>query len=312
MSAAYDNKITLQKLEVFCAVIELGSFLRASEHLFLAQPVVTAHVQSLSKRLGVKLMYREGRRTLPTDAGERVYEWARDVLSGTRELMRDLDGLADGARGSVAVGASMSVGSYMLPPVLAEFRERRPLVEITLSVSDPEGAIGAVQTGICDFAVIVGSGMDAQNVDYEIFGEEKVILVAAPDFLPETESLPLAALRDLPLISSPRAHIRRELIDHQLLGRGVVPENVVIELGHPEAMKTATQRGLGACLLFRSAVERELEQGTMREIELREGSLSAPLALVVRKDKRLTPVQHWLIEAIRERVDAFAPLPESG
>lgn len=309
LPSAYDNRITLQKLEVFCAVIELGGFVRAAEHLYLAQPVVTAHVQSLAKRLGVQLMYREGRRTLPTDAGERVYEWAREVLSGTRELMRDLDGLVDGARGSVAVGASMSVGSYLLPPILAEFRERRPLAEITLAVSDPEGAISTVQTGSCDFAVIVGSRTEAQNVDYDIFGDERVVLVAAPDFLPAKTSLPLAALRDLPLVSSPRAHIRRELIDHQLLAFGVMPENIVIELGHPEAMKAAAQRGLGACLLFRSAVERELEQGAMREIELIGGTISVPLALVVRKDKRLSPMQQLLIDAIRERVAATESRP---
>ncbi|MBS1677610.1 MAG: LysR family transcriptional regulator [Actinobacteria bacterium] len=300
MAFAYDNRITLQKLEVFCTVIELGGFSRAAEHLYLAQPVVTAHVKSLAKRLDVQLMYRDGHRTRPTDAGERVYEWASDVLSNTRELVRDLDGLADGARGSVAVSASMSVGSYLLPPVLSQIREQRPAAEITLYVSDPEGAIANVQSGASDFAVIVGEGTtDLSTLKREVVGREEVVLVAAPDFRPETESITIAELRSLPLVSSPRAHIRRELIDRQLLAEGVTPENIVIELGHPEAMKAATIEGLGACLLFRSAVWREVELGALRMIRLEDSNLWAPLSTFVRKNKRLSPLQSQALEAVR-------------
>jgi DNA-binding transcriptional LysR family regulator len=301
----FDNRISLQKLEVFCTVIELGGFNRAGEHLYLTQPVVTGHVQSLSKRLGVQLMYRDGRRTRPTAAGERVYTWASEVLSSTRELMRDLDGLSDGSRGSVVVSASMSVGSYVLPPVLAQFREQRPLSEITLNVSDPEGAIASVQSGDADFAVIVGEPpIDPSNVTQEVIGEAEIVLVAAPDFMPGKPSLPVDAVRDLPLISPPRAHIRSQLIERQLRAKGVVPENVVIELGHPEAMKGAAQLGLGACFLFRSAVVRELEQGSLRTIELDDPLHAAPLKLVLRKDKRLSPLQGQLIEAVRQRLAA--------
>lgn len=302
MSAGYDNRITLQKLEVFCTVVELGSFSRAAEHLYLAQPVVTSHVQSLAKRLGAQLMYRDGRQTRSTEAGQRVYKWASEILSQTRELSRELDGLSSGERGSVAVGASMSVGSYLLPSILADFRERRPLAEITLHVSDPEGALAGVQSGDCDFAVIVGDGhVDGQAISREVIGRAEIVLVAAPDFEPEIESVPLSELRRLPLVSSPRDHIRRELIDRQLEARGVSPENVVIELGHPEAMKRATQRALGVCLLFRGAVEDELQQGVLRTIDLEDGGLSVPLVVVVRDGKQLSAVQGQLIEAVRHR-----------
>jgi LysR family transcriptional regulator, low CO2-responsive transcriptional regulator len=307
VASAYDNRVTLQKLEVFCAVIELGGFSRAAEHLYLAQPVVTAHVQSLSKRLGVQLMYRDGRRTRLTPAGEHVYQWAREVLSNTSELMRDLDGLADGARGSVAVSTSMSVGSYLLPPILADFRGSRPQAQITLLVSDPEGAIAAVRSGDADFAAIVGEGRtDGTGLDGEIIGTEPIMLVAAPDFLPGTTSLHSSALNELPLVSSPSAHIRRELIDRQLLASGVTAQNIVMELGHPEAMKMATERGLGACLLFRTAVERELERGSLRAIELEDIELSVSVMLIIRKGKRPSPVQQQLMDAVRQHVGRAA------
>jgi DNA-binding transcriptional LysR family regulator len=308
--AQYDNRISLQKLEVFCLVVELGGVSRAAEHLFVAQPVVTAHVQSLQKRLGVKLLHRDGRRMVLTDGGERVYKWARETLSRTRELMRELDGLTEGQRGSVAVAASMTVGSYTLPPVLARFREARPLAAITLAVSDPEGAMDAVESGESDFAVIMADAPpSSQALAGTVIGEEEILLVAAPDYQPSVTSLSVAELGDTPLVSSPGGHIRRGMIDQRLAERGARPSNVVIELGHPEAMKRATEDGLGMCLLFRSSVERELEDGRLREVRLQDGPMSVPLVAVLRSEKQLSPIQDKLLEAVKTAIER-RPAPQ--
>lgn len=309
MHARYDNRISLQKLEVFCLVVELGGMSKAAEHLIVAQPVVTGHVQSLQQRLGVKLLYRDGHRMKLTDGGERVYEWARETLSRTRELMRELDGLAEGQRGTVAVAASMTIGSYLLPPLLTEFRTRRPAAAITLYVSDPEHATGAVESGDCDFAVVVADAPpDNPGLRAEVIGHEEIVLVAAPDYRPAVESLPVAALADAPLISSPSGHVRRSVIDAQLAANGVHLRRVVIELGHPEAMKHATRDGLGMCLLFRESVARDLADGLLREIAIEDAELTVPVMTVVRAGKRLSPIQRELLEAVAARLPQPAAL----
>src|ERR1700760_5005074 len=89
MSRTFDNRITFQKLEILCLVVDLGGVTRAAEHLWVAQPVVTAHIRSLQERLGVTLFHREGRRTILTDAGQQVYQWAQDVLSRTEQMQRE-------------------------------------------------------------------------------------------------------------------------------------------------------------------------------------------------------------------------------
>ena len=267
--------------------------------------MVTAHVQSLSKRLGVKLMYRDGRKARPTDAGERVYAWASEVRSNTSELMRDLDGLADGARGTVAVSASRSVGRYLHSPILGEFRERRPLTEITNASFGPRGS--DPQRSIRRFGLRGDRQRwypDLPAMEYEVIGEEPIALVAATDFLPETESLAFSDPRDVGLVSSPAGHIRRELIDRQLHAKGVTPKNILIELGHPEAMKSAIRR----MLAVRSAVERELVEGAPREIELEGGGLAVSLAMIMRKRKRLSPVQEQLAIAVRQGISGARKL----
>lgn len=300
MNDGFDNRISLQKLEVFCLVVELGGVGHAAEHLFVAQPVVSAHLRTLQERLGAQLLYRDGRRMRLTEAGDRAYAWATETLSRTRELARELDGLSDGRRGSVVIAASMSIGSYLLPPILSDFRGARPLAEITLNISDPEHATAAAAAGECDFAVLVAEAPpEGPLLSSELAGYERFVLVAPPDAEPN-RSIGVAELATLPMVASPRSHIRRAIIDHQLQKFGVDPKNVTIELGHPEAMKRAAQDGLGAVLLFRSSVAAELKAGSLREIQITDADLAVPVFLVVRQRKRLTQIQEDLLVAVRE------------
>lgn len=241
----YDNRLTLQKLEVFCLVVELGSMSRAAERLFVAQPVVTGHVQSLQKRLGVELFYRSGRRLRLTDAGERVFEWARETLARTRALTRELGGLADGEGGGIVVAASTTLGSYVLPEILSRFRERYRGAQISLSVLDPERTVDVVESSECDFAVVAtGTPPQSRVLSSERIGADRIVLVASPDFMPGVESISLEDLSDMPLVSLPTSGIRRRVTDNELERHGVRLRNIVMELGHPESMKRAAARGL--------------------------------------------------------------------
>src|ERR1700754_2168205 len=128
-----ENRISLQKLEVFCVVVRLGGVRRAAEELFISQPVVSAHIRSLQERLGVKLFRREGRGIALTEAGMRVHGWAMNVLRGRAELDSDLKNLTKGMAGAVNVSSTMLVGSYVLPEILIKFRRQCPGVLITES-----------------------------------------------------------------------------------------------------------------------------------------------------------------------------------
>ena len=105
------SELTLHKLEVFRVTAELENVSRAAERLGLAQPVVTAHIRSLERKLGVQLTARHGRRIKITEQGARVLVWATDVLTRTHELHRELSDSIAGRKGSVVVATSMSVGS---------------------------------------------------------------------------------------------------------------------------------------------------------------------------------------------------------
>jgi DNA-binding transcriptional LysR family regulator len=299
-----DLRITLHKLEVLSLVVQLGGVGRAADQLFVAQPVVTAHIRSLEERLGAKLFYREGRHLHLTEAGHAVHEWAEDVLMRTRELERHLAGLSDGSKGSVVLGASMSVGSYLLPHVLTTFRAEHPDVDLRLSISDTEHAIEDTRTGALDFSVVVTEiDVEIAGMEAEQIGSDALVLVAAPGAAPQTDVISVQALAGLPFIEAPQGLMRRTFVERRLRAAGIVDRNIVLELGHPEAMKRATMEGLGVTMLFRSAVQRELEDGLLREIAMDGVEVVVPITLVHRKGKSFSAVHRRLLGAIREALD---------
>jgi DNA-binding transcriptional LysR family regulator len=309
-----DSRITLHKLEVFEHVVELESVTRAADHLFVAQPVVTAHIRSLEERVGAKLFYREGRQLHLTEAGYAVHRWAIDVLTHTRELSRQLDGLTDGSRGSVLVAASMSIGSYVLPSILGRFRRERPQVEIRLDIIDSDLAIRATEAGECDFAIVFAEQEPpSRGLVGERIGEEPLVLVAAPDGEPQSDTVSVEDVGRLRFVDSQRGHIRQRLINEQLKKIGVDRRNVVMQLGHPEAMKRAARDGLGAALLFYSAVADDIANGSVRHIAIRDVNLAIPIYVIHRKGKLFSATQRDLLASIRESLDpARRVLPATG
>lgn len=296
----YDNRITLQKLEVLCSVVELGGVTRAADHLWVAQSVVSGHLRSLQERLGVQMLYRDGQKMKLTKAGEQVYRWASEMLSETRKLMRQLDDLEASSSGSLALATSLAVGTYLMPPILAEFRRDRPGVIITMSVSDPEPALSAVAAGECDMGIVIAAtDHEHPHVRCEEIGREEIVLVAATDWFPEVDAIPLADVPEIAVVAPPAGNGARAAIDRLLIELGAAPQNVVMELGHPEAMKRVVRSGVAACLLFHSCVHDELAAGTLRELRILDAELSLPVFSIARADRRPSPMQAQLIEQTR-------------
>jgi LysR family transcriptional regulator, low CO2-responsive transcriptional regulator len=309
-----DDRITLNKLKVFALVVDLGSVTQAADRLYVAQPVVTAHIRSLEERVGTKLFYREGRSMHLTEAGRTVHGWASDILTRTRELERNLDGLTDGTRGSVVVGASMTIGSYSLPPILVDFGRERPQVQIRMNILDPDHVIPETESGENDFAVVlVRVDPSSPGLVAEQIGVEELVLVAAATGDPPGLEISADELRDLRFVEAQARTLRRRHSDAAFKRLGLNARRVAIELGHPEAMKHAVMSGLGVSLMYRSSVAAELEAGTLREVQIDEaGWMGSPVFLVYRKDRIFSAAQLDLINSIRLRFAAVPSVPSAA
>lgn len=301
-----DNRISLHKLQVFIAVVDLGGVGKAADSLHVAQPVVTAHIRSLEERVGAKLFFRDGRQLRLTAAGEAVRSWALDLMTQTNQLSRHLDGLVDGTRGSVAIAASMSVGSYMLPTILSDFRAQHPHISITLRIYDSDRAITAVESGECDFAVILAeSTPSSAGLVGKRLGEEPLLVVAPAAGPPSGTSIRLEELADFQFVELPEGFLRRSLNEVHLAKAGLERRKIAIEMGHPEAMKRGVEKGLGVALLFRSSVESELERGTLKALDVDGWEVRVPIYLVHRSVQQFSGAQSSVIETVSRDISGL-------
>jgi DNA-binding transcriptional LysR family regulator len=302
---SFDTRISLKKLELLCLVADLGSIKEAAERLYVTQPVVTAHIRSLNERLGVELLYRDGNRMRLTESGAIVYRWASELLMRTRDLEQQLARFSDGLRGSARVASSMTVGSYLLPPVVSAFKLERPEVHIAVAVASPEQAVQEIDSGEADFGVVIAEeDLDlAPDVERELLGHEPLVLVTAPDSAYAEEDEVLAdELAEMSFVSSPRDQMRQRLVDRFFREMGLGSPNLVLEFGHAEAMKGALRAGVGVGFLFRSSVAEALALGQLREIGVAGHDFSAPILLLHRKRRELSRAQMDLIAAIRRAI----------
>jgi DNA-binding transcriptional LysR family regulator len=126
----------LRQLEIFLKVVELESFSKAAEVVFLAQASVSERIANLENMVGLKLLDRLGRRVVPTKAGELLYKHALNLLEMKRLACAEMEDFAGKRRGEVRIGGSTIPGEYILPKFLGLFGRKNPLITLTLAIAD--------------------------------------------------------------------------------------------------------------------------------------------------------------------------------
>lgn len=292
-----DTSITLHKLDVLDHVVRDGGVGRAAESLYVTQPVISEHVRSLGEKLGFDLFYRDGRHLELTEAGEVVHSWARDVLTRTRELERHLAGLADGNRGEVHMGSSNTIGSYVLPPLLARLKRHRPGVELVLAVSDTERSAEDTRRGVLDLAIAVTSpNIEYPGLEQRRIGDLELVPVAAPGLV-DDRRITLEQLGRLPFVE-PEGATRLSYLEDRLRAHGLEHRTATMRLGNAESMKQAVMAHSGVALLFRPAVAAELADGTLVELVVDGLNIREPVAVLTRRGKTSSPLHDELLEMV--------------
>ena len=260
-----------RRLQVFHAVAKHLSFTKAAETLFMTQPAVTFQVKQLEEHLNTRLFDRAQGRIALTPAGQIAFEYAERILGLSEELDRRLKEMSGQASGPLLIGASMTIGEYVLPQLIGKFKARFPAVAPTLFVGNSEAVQDRVAERTLDLGFIEGDS-HLSSLNSEVCCEDELQVVCAPSHPLAAESVALpAALTQYPYINREPGSGTRAVIDHYLQKAGVAPDslNIVVELGSPEAIKGLVATGMGFAIMSRVIVAKELQLGQLVQIPLR-------------------------------------------
>ena len=260
-----------RRLQVFHAVAKHLSFTKAADALFMTQPAVTFQVKQLEEYYNTRLFDRaQGRITL-TAAGSVALAYAERILALSAELEARLKDLSGQAGGSLLIGGSMTIGEYLLPQLIGEFKARFPAVVPMLFVGNSEAVQDRVAERTLDLGFIEGDS-HLSSLNSEVCCEDELQVVCAPSHPLAGESVALpAALTQYPYINREPGSGTRAVIDHYLQKAGVAPDslNIVVELGSPEAIKGLVATGMGFAIMSHVIVAKELQLGQLVQIPLR-------------------------------------------
>jgi DNA-binding transcriptional LysR family regulator len=257
----------LQQLVTFARVVELGSFTRAGELLNLSQPAVTRQVAALEREFDVSLIERSGRRIAVTAAGQVVYTHARRIAALVERARVDVYSVTHPERGLVSVAAVTTVGLFTLPVLLAEFRERYPLVRIQVWSGRTDGVLDRLLEGNADVGLL-SAPIAHPRLDCTPLFDDPIVLVAAPSVaraLPDPLPLEQLAEVDMILYQSPSRF--RTLVEASLEQAGAYP-HVAMEFDSHEAVRAAALAGYGVGVVPLEAVQEEIAAGALVRLQV--------------------------------------------
>ncbi|MDB5252628.1 MAG: transcriptional regulator [Flaviaesturariibacter sp.] len=253
------------RLSVFYAVAKRLSFTRAAAELFISQPAVTRHVHELEAQYGTKLFEREGSSVRLTPAGDRLLRHAEDVFALQRALQADLDALLDRHGGMLRLGASTTIAQYVIPPLLAGFRQQFPGVSVTLLNGNTEQVEGALLHREIELGIIEGRSKKA-GIRYSPFLEDRLVLVTAAGHpLTKRKAIAPADLTQVPLLLREPGSGTLEVIEHALKPWkiGLSHLQVEMQLGSTESIKSYLVHSGCAAFLSIHSIAKELDNGSL-------------------------------------------------
>jgi DNA-binding transcriptional LysR family regulator len=260
-----------RRLQVFHAVAKHLSFTKAAETLFMTQPAVTFQIKQLEEQLNTRLFDRAQGRIALTPAGQLALDYAERILRLSAELDTRLKEMSGQAAGPLLIGASMTVGEYVLPQLIGKFKALFPAVVPTLFVGNSEAVQERVAERTLDLGFIEGDS-HLSSLQSEVCCEDELQVVCAPSHALAKERFALpSGLSQYPYINREPGSGTRAVIDHYLQKAGVSPEslNIVVELGSPEAIKGLAATGFGFAIMSRVIAAKELQLGQLVQVPLR-------------------------------------------
>ena len=279
-------------LELFCRIVETGSFSKAAKAAYLTQPTVSGHIKKLEGEVGVRLLDRLGHRATPTKAGDLLYRYAKRILALRQEAQQALDELKGGLKGELMLGASSIPGGYLLPPLIGRFRAQYPDISVVLKVSDSKEIIEAVIDGAYEVGA-VGAQFDDGRLEYQKFAEDEMVLVVPPTHpWASRRSVRVKDLPSQPFLIRERGSGTRKIMEQALeqhnLSMGAF--RVIGEMGSNEAIRQAVKTGGGIAIISKLAVASDIKHRELNAIPVAGLKLTREFYLITHRHRSRSPI----------------------
>ncbi|MFH1952333.1 MAG: selenium metabolism-associated LysR family transcriptional regulator [Pseudomonadota bacterium] len=289
----------LRQLEIFRKVVDLKSFSKAANAVFLTQASVSERISTLENMVGTRLLDRLGREVVPTRAGELLYKHAILLLEMKKTASLEMEDFLGIRRGDIRLGGSTIPGEYILPKVIGRFYEKYPSLSVTLTIADSAEIENRVLGGDIELGVVGSRGSQRHLILHELWKDELVLAVPSGHRWAEKKEVTIEELGEVPFIFREAGSGTFRILDEHLRAAGSEGLNAlkpVACFGTSTAIKEGIKGGLGVSILSSRALDTELKAGILKTLRIKDLPISRSFYLIRDRRRIASPLCQALIE----------------
>lgn len=293
-----------QQFLIFKEVAETKNITLASKRLHMSQPSISIQIQNLENEYGVKFFERTNKGVTLTKAGKIFYQHICQVIQIMKEAGEKIADLTEDKRGLIHVGATLTIGEYLLPHLLGYLYKVRPDIDFKAKIANTETIAQDVLDKKIHIGLVEGPVPENRELIVENFWQDELVVVV-PFHHPwaSRSSITLAELSTERMITRELGSGTRKVMEMALEERGLDPDhlNITMELGSTQAVKQVVSAGLGATIISALTVVQECNQQVLKALKIQDCPVYRPLNIILHAQTFQTKDERYFINFLHNR-----------
>jgi DNA-binding transcriptional LysR family regulator len=288
---------TIRQLEIFKEVATTGHVTNSSEALGISQSAISMALQELESNLKTKFFERRNKKLILNENGRMLLEKSSQLLKEFEELENSF--LEDTVSGRLRIGASQTIGDYIMPQLIYSFMQKYPEAKCELIVANTKDIVAQIDGGELDIGFIEGFVYEAK-LETKHWMDDELLVVASSKKTFQKEEYRLEEISSFKWILREKGSGTRAIFEEGI-SDGFSKLNVFLTLGHNEAIKKIVEQSDSLTCLSRLAVQKELDEGKLFELKIKNFAFKRKLLRLLHKEK----YQSKLLKSFMEFAEKF-------
>jgi DNA-binding transcriptional LysR family regulator len=297
--------LNMNQLRAFYTAAKLGSVSKAAEKLMVTPPAITMQVKQLEATVRIRLLVREGNSIRLTQIGGQVFEKAKAVFQEIHEMEGFLEDISSGKSGELRIGCPETPARYLMPKLVAEFKESHPDIRIIIDQGRNAEMVKSIEDYRNELAIIQYRPNNSR-LKVKVIRAEEVVLIASPTSSHiRSGEISATQLSEAPLILQREGSAVREVVLEYLRKFRVTPL-IAMESSSVALLKEFVQQDNGVGFVERDAIREELNTGSLKIVRILEGSPVIEFGIGYRNRRNLSPAA-WAFLRLLDKSEAITP-----
>jgi DNA-binding transcriptional LysR family regulator len=294
----------LWQLNIFCKIVEHKSFSKAAKIVQLSQPTISSHIKDLEDHFGCRLIDRLARESVPTKAGELLYQYARRLIALRDETEMAINEFKGKITGKLAIGGSTIPGCYILPGIIGAFTKCYPEVSINLYIGDTRKIIGDTIAGDCELGIVGAISKDSSVYQENLLEDDMRLIIPSDHKWARKTSIGLDMLLKEPFIIRENGSGTLESIQTNLhrMGRRIEDFKIAAVMGSTAAIIQGIKSKVGISILSTVAIAEDLQSEKLKALNIEGLDLKRSFYLTWHRHRSLSPLGRTFIEFLKKKL----------